>query len=44
MSSFSISPLTDHTGAEVTGLDFRTLIDADARTPSTTPSSNITCW
>jgi taurine dioxygenase len=32
MSSFSISPLTDHTGAEVTGLDFRTLIDADART------------
>ena len=32
MSSFSISPLTDHTGAEVTGLDFRTPIDADART------------
>jgi len=32
MSSFSISPLTDHTGAEVRGLDFRTLIDADART------------
>ncbi|MFZ3349297.1 MAG: TauD/TfdA family dioxygenase [Xanthobacteraceae bacterium] len=31
MSSFSISPLTDHTGAEVTGLDFRTPIDADAR-------------
>ena len=32
MASFSISPLTDHTGAEVTGLDFRTPIDADART------------
>ncbi len=32
MASFSITPLTDHTGAEVTGLDFRTPIDADART------------
>jgi taurine dioxygenase len=32
MASFSITPLTGHTGAEVTGLDFRTPIDADART------------
>ncbi len=32
MASFSITPLTDHTGAEVTGLDFRTPIDADVRT------------
>jgi taurine dioxygenase len=32
MVSFSITPLTDHTGAEVTGLDFRIPIDADART------------
>ena len=29
MTSFAITPLTDHTGAEVTGLDFRQPIDAD---------------
>jgi len=31
MASFSIAPLTDHTGAEVVGLDFRKPIDADTR-------------
>ena len=31
MASFSITPLTGHTGAEVTGLDFRKPIDADTR-------------
>jgi taurine dioxygenase len=32
MPSFSITPLTGHTGAEVTGLDFRQPIDPDTRT------------
>lgn len=31
MASFSIAPLTDHTGAEVVGLDFRSPIDTDTR-------------
>ena len=31
MASFTISPLTNHTGAEVTGLDFTQPIDADSR-------------
>ena len=31
MAGFSILPLTDHTGAEVTGLDFRTPIDGETR-------------
>ena len=31
MTSFSITPLTDHTGAEVRGLDFRKPIDAETR-------------
>jgi taurine dioxygenase len=31
MPSFSVTPLTDHTAAEVVGLDFRKPIDADAR-------------
>jgi taurine dioxygenase len=31
MASFSITPLTGHTGAEVTGLDFRKPIDAETR-------------
>jgi taurine dioxygenase len=31
MAAFSITPLTEHTGAEVTGLDFRKPIDADTR-------------
>ena len=31
MTSFSIAPLTDHTGAEVTGLDFRKPIDSETR-------------
>jgi alpha-ketoglutarate-dependent taurine dioxygenase len=31
MASFTITPLTDHTGAEIVGLDFRQPIDADAR-------------
>ncbi len=31
MAGFSILPLTDHTGAEVTGLDFRTPIDVETR-------------
>ena len=31
MTSFAITPLTDHTGAEVTGLDFTQPIDAEAR-------------
>src|SRR5690348_1772161 len=30
MTSFTITPLTDHTGAEVVGLDFTQPIDADA--------------
>src|SRR5271156_6825935 len=30
MTSFAITPLTDHTGAEVTGLDFTQPIDAQA--------------
>ena len=31
MASFNITPLTDHTGAEVVGLDFTQPIDADNR-------------
>jgi taurine dioxygenase len=31
MASFTIKPLTDHTGAEVTGLDFTQPIDIDTR-------------
>jgi taurine dioxygenase len=31
MTSFAITPLTDHTGAEVTSLDFTRPIDADTR-------------
>jgi taurine dioxygenase len=31
MTSFTITPLTDHTGAEVVGLDFTQPIDAEAR-------------
>ena len=31
MASFTITPLTDHTGAEVIGLDFTQPIDADTR-------------
>jgi taurine dioxygenase len=31
MASFTISPLTDHTGTEVTGLDFTQPIDMDSR-------------
>jgi taurine dioxygenase len=30
MTSFAITPLTDHTGAEVTGIDFTTSVDAEA--------------
>jgi len=30
MTSFAITPLTDHTGAEIVGLDFREPIDAEA--------------
>jgi taurine dioxygenase len=30
MTSFTITPLTDHTGAEVTGIDFTKPIDAEA--------------
>jgi taurine dioxygenase len=30
MTSFAIAPLTDHTGAEVTGIDFTTPVDAKA--------------
>ena len=31
MTSFTIAPLTEHTGAEVVGFDFRNPIDADSR-------------
>jgi len=31
MTSFTITPLTDHTGAEITGLDFREPIELEAR-------------
>ncbi len=31
MTSFTIAPLTDHTGAEVTGLDFTQPIDGETR-------------
>jgi taurine dioxygenase len=31
MTSFAVTPLTDHTGAEVVGLDFRQSIDAATR-------------
>ena len=31
MTSFAVTPLTDHTGAEVVGLDFRQPIDMDVR-------------
>src|SRR6202795_5284042 len=31
MPSFTITPLTDYTGAEVTGLDFRGAIDEESR-------------
>jgi len=32
MASFTISPLTGHTGAEVVGLDFTEPVDPQART------------
>jgi taurine dioxygenase len=32
MASFAITPLTEHTGAEVTGLDFRKPVDTETRT------------
>ncbi|HTV29687.1 MAG TPA: TauD/TfdA family dioxygenase [Xanthobacteraceae bacterium] len=32
MTSFTIAPLTDHTGAEVTGLDFTRPVDGETRT------------
>jgi taurine dioxygenase len=32
MTSFTIAPLTDHTGAEITGLDFRQAIEGETRT------------
>jgi taurine dioxygenase len=31
MASFTIAPLTEHTGAEVTGLDLREPVAADIR-------------
>ena len=31
MTSFTITPLTEHTGAEVVGLDFRKPIDREIR-------------
>ena len=31
MTSFTITPLTDHTGAEVSGLDFTQPIDSETR-------------
>ena len=31
MASFTITPLTDHTAAEVVGLDFARPVDADTR-------------
>ena len=31
MASFTIVPLTDHTGAEVVGVDFTRPIDSDTR-------------
>jgi taurine dioxygenase len=31
MTSFTVTPLTDHTGAEVTGIDFREPIDTEIR-------------
>jgi taurine dioxygenase len=31
MASFAIAPLTDHTGAEVTGLDFTQAVDGETR-------------
>ena len=31
MTSFTVTPLTDHTGAEVTGFDFREPVDGEAR-------------
>src|ERR1051326_4241481 len=38
MTSFAITPLTDHTGAEVVGLDFTGPIDAEER-PALNPAS-----
>ncbi len=44
MTSFTITPLTDHTGAEVTGLDFTQPVDAETGATLNAPSPSITCW
>ena len=44
MASLTITPLTDHTGAEINGLDFTQPIDAGTAPRSAMPSSSTTCW
>ena len=41
MTSFTIRPLTEHTGSEVIGLDFT---GARRALLSTVPLPNVTCW
>ena len=44
MTSFTITPLTGHTGAEVVGLDFTGPVDAETRATLNAPLPSITCW
>ena len=44
MASFTITPLTDHTGVEVVGLDFTRPIDTEDRVILSVPSPSITSW
>jgi len=44
MASFTINPLTAHTGVEVVGLDFTQPIDTDDRAGLRRAFADITCW
>ena len=44
MTSFTITPLTDHTAAEVTGLDFTQPIDSETRAALSAPLPSGTSW
>jgi hypothetical protein len=44
MVSFTITPLTDHTGAEVIGLDFTQPIDIERASHSTAPLPSAMFW
>ena len=42
--AYAITPLTSHTGAEITGLDLSKPLDTETRPRSTAPGRSITCW